>query len=250
MLQVCRNDYVNQAPQHPHSHDETTITLVLSGAIRERVGRVEESAGPLSYVIKPRDTVHADQFSAHVRTLQITIPDDEVPAFEEADHVLKRWRWHHGGPAVPLFLGLLHKLRSPRTHVGPPPAMECDAIELLGALRADTSERSGEPPLWLARIREIIDDSAHGPSVRSLATDAGVHPVYLARQFREWYGCSITQHARRLRARRAARAILQGSSSLSHASYGAGFADHPHMCRVFRRETGLTPTAFRTLVES
>lgn len=250
MLRVFRNDYRNSAPQPRHAHAETTVTIVLGGTLRERVGSAEEIAGPLSYVIKPRDTEHANEFSPYVRTLQIVIPENEAAEFEEASHLLTRWRWHHGGPAIPAFLALTRGLRVSSNHSADPLSVDLDAIELLGALANVAETPSDVPPQWVSRIRETLDDSVDPPSVRALASAAGVHPVYLARQFRKWYGCSITEHARRLRVRRAAEAILQGRGTLSSASYVAGFADHPHMCRVFRRQTGLTPAAFRALVES
>jgi AraC family transcriptional regulator len=77
---------------------------------------------------------------------------------------------------------------------------------------------------------------------------ADVHPVYLARQFRRWFGCSITEHVGRRRVQRAAAAIATSAGSLSVISYQNGFADQPHMSRVFSREVGVTPATFRALV--
>lgn len=53
MLQVFRHKYISSPPQPRHAHAETTITMVLAGTIRERVGNAEEIARPFSYVIKP-----------------------------------------------------------------------------------------------------------------------------------------------------------------------------------------------------
>jgi AraC family transcriptional regulator len=124
------------------------------------------------------------------------------------------------------------------------------ANDVLAALCDDAHcWRAGPPPRWLAIVRETIDDSERMPAVSNLASDAGVHPVYLARQFRRWFGCSITDYARRLKVRRAAEAI-HDHDGLSRASHSAGFADHAHMCHMFKRETGITPGAFRRLVVS
>lgn len=242
MLQVFRHKYISSAPQPRHAHAETTITMVLAGTIRERVGNAEEIARPFSYVIKPCDTEHANEFSEHVRTLQIVIPQGEIPHFEHATPSLYRWRWNHTGAAVPAFMTLLSTLDKGQ--------IDSAATELIAVLSSEQETRSGKPPLWIRRVRESIDDDRVVLSVSSLAAAAGVHRVYLARQFREWYGCSITEYSRRLRARRAAEIIAEASGTLSCAAYETGFSDHSHMCRVFKRETGVSPASFRAMIES
>jgi transcriptional regulator GlxA family with amidase domain len=41
--------------------------------------------------------------------------------------------------------------------------------------------------------------------------------------------------------------LLHGSAeSLVDVAVESGFADHAHMCRSFKRSTGITPSAYRT----
>jgi hypothetical protein len=50
--------------QARHAHEETTITLVVAGSLRETVGRAQEIARALSIVVNPGDTERADQVGA------------------------------------------------------------------------------------------------------------------------------------------------------------------------------------------
>jgi AraC family transcriptional regulator len=85
------------------------------------------------------------------------------------------------------------------------------------------------------------------PRVHALAASADVHPVYLARQFRRFYGCSVSEYIQQRRLQRTADLMTSGDEPLSVVSYRAGFADQAHMCRVFRAHMGITPGTFRQL---
>ncbi|MDQ6888080.1 MAG: AraC family transcriptional regulator [Gemmatimonadota bacterium] len=251
MLQINHNRYSPGLTQSRHAHDETTVSFVLAGSLYERVGSMAVVARPFSIVIKPRDTEHSNQFAHAVRMLQIVIPTAEVAQYASWERGLGRWHWQHGGPSVRAFLTLFRYLQ-PSSDVALTndrvQAAALDALTAVGAIIG--SIPSGDPPGWLAVVREEIDDALETLSVSRLAAAAQVHPVYLARQFRRWYGCSMTDYQRRRRAQHAADTITRCPGSLGRASHEAGFADHAHMCRVFRAETGMTPGEFRAASEA
>ncbi|MDQ3997297.1 MAG: AraC family transcriptional regulator [Gemmatimonadota bacterium] len=252
MLRVAEKAYLPGLRQPRHAHAETTVTIVIGGSLRERVGRVDEIARPLSVVVKPGGTEHANEFGPKgTRTVQIALPCADASAAVDWERTLRVWRWTHAGPAVRSFLALLRVLRSAD---GAPESdrtdeIECAAHDVLAALRGQTAAtRSSAPPRWLEILREELDDVGSArPRVRALAASAGVHPVYLARQFRRFYGCSVSEYLQRQRLQRTADMVASSGGALSLVSYTAGFADQAHMCRVFRAHTGVTPGAFRAL---
>src|SRR5262249_17362903 len=117
------------------------------------------------------------------------------------------------------------------------------------ALAALTGSRPGGrgAPGWLARAKEMVDDAPEGALVSELARAAGVHPVYLARQFRRHFGVGVSGYVRRRRLCRAA-SFAGRRSSLTAAAHQAGFADLAHLCREFKREARLTPGEFARMV--
>lgn len=234
--------------QARHAHAETTVTLVVAGSLRETVGRTQEIARALSIVVKPGDTEHADQFGERgTRTVQIGLTADEAAALREWDPAARQWRWTHAGPAVPAFLRLLAFVRStPRNDV----LIERGVTDVLASLRQVADDTRHEAPAWLQRVREEIDDVGSGVRVRDIAARAGVHPVYLARQFRRFFGSSVVSYLQRGRVTRAADLIASSSMRLSWVAVQAGFADQSHLNRSFRAGTGFTPGAYAGFIRS
>ena len=248
MIRVREVTYGPQLMQPRHAHAETTVTLVVSGSLRETVGRTQEVARALSMVVKPGDTEHADEFGDKgTRTLQIGLTAAEAAGLREWEPAARQWRWTHAGPAVPAFLRLLaiHRTR-PRDDV----LLERAATDVLSSLRALTDDPRGDPPLWLAQVREEMDDVGSGVRVRDIAARAGVHPVYLARQFRRFFGSSVVAYLQRRRVTRAADLIAASSLPLSMVAFQAGFADQSHLNRSFRSGTGFTPGAYAGFIRS
>jgi AraC family transcriptional regulator len=229
-----------------HAHEETTVTLVVAGSLRETVGRTQEIARALSVVVKPGDTEHADQFGdAGVRTVQISLTGRDAAELRDWEPGARTWRWTHAGPAVPAFVRLLALIRArPADDV----EIEQGVMNVLSSLRAVPEDSDRDPPSWLRRVREEIDDTSAGVRVRDLAASAGVHPVYLARQFRRFFGSTVVSYLQRQRVTRAANLIASSSLPLSTVAFREGFADQSHLTRSFREGTGFTPGAYARVV--
>lgn len=243
---VSEHRYAPGTSQPRHAHAVTTVSILLAGSLRERVGQSEQYARPLSVVVKPLDTEHADDFGPDgARLLRITLSQDAARAALPRAHGLARWRWMDAGPACRPFLRLARALRDPQVTDDAIERLAWDVLALLEGTRADRVGR--DPPGWLANARAALDDDPAPPRLSQLAAHAGVHPIYLARQFRRFYGCSTTDHLQRRRVQRAAALIAAGRLPLARVALAAGYSDQPHMGRVFRRETGLAPGAFRDL---
>lgn len=84
-------------------------------------------------------------------------------------------------------------------------------------------------------------------TLQEVAEAAGVHPVHLAHEFRRKLGLTVGGYVRKLRVELACQELVSSTQPIVDIAVTSGFADHSHMTRVFRRETGLTPTEFRKM---
>jgi AraC family transcriptional regulator len=226
--------------QRRHAHSTSGVTLVLAGSLEETVANSHEFARSLSVVVKPLDTEHANRIGNRgARTLQIRIGSS---AFENDLRALGAWRWCHRGAVVKEFLNVLRFFRA-----GAADELETAVYDLIGSAR-DYAAGVNHPPSWLKQAREHIDAMLPGViRVRDVAQSAAVHPVYLARQFRRFFGCSVTEYVSARRLQLAADLLASPHAQLAAAAYRAGYADQSHLTRSFRAGTGVTPRVYREL---
>jgi AraC family transcriptional regulator len=104
-------------------------------------------------------------------------------------------------------------------------------------------------PRWLSPVMALLNESYTRPlRITALAACAGVHPVHLARVFREVHRCSIAQYQTALRVRRACALLGVSDYTLSQIALQTGFADQSHFTRAFTATTGCPPGEFRRTV--
>jgi AraC family transcriptional regulator len=234
-----------------HTHEGPTLCLVLDGAF------TEESAGgallctPSTIKVMPAGEPHCDRFDhGDAHGLLIEADASRVDAIRPYSALLEERVAFEGGPLAALGRRIYREFA--QMDAAAPLAIEGLMLELLAW---GTRERELRPtrsgPAWLAKAREILNDNpgAH-TSLGELAREVGVHPVTLARAFRRIHGCSVGEYLRRLRVVRAARRLEDSELSLAEIAMAAGFADQSHFSNVFKRQTGLSPSAFRRWVRS
>lgn len=125
--------------------------------------------------------------------------------------------------------------------------LDGQVLELLDPLvHIPRTTARGPAPRWLRRAEDFLHDGFRVPlSLRTVAAEAGVHPVHFARVFRRHHGCAVSEYVRALRLVEAGRLMLEQGRSLARAAVVAGFSDQPHLCRSFARALGFSPGALR-----
>jgi AraC family transcriptional regulator len=127
-----------------------------------------------------------------------------------------------------------------------PVVIEALGLELLTLSARRWSEVERRPPAWLVRLKEQLEASFAEPfALSDLAVGAQVHPVHLAQSFKRWFNCTVGEFVRDLRLHDACRALEQSDASLADIAAAAGFTDQSHLCRVFRRLKGTSPSKYR-----
>jgi AraC-like DNA-binding protein len=65
--------------------------------------------------------------------------------------------------------------------------------------------------------------------------------------FRQIHGCTVGEYVRKLRINAACHDLNDSEIPLAEVALTSGFADQSHFSRVFKRQVGMTPGAFRKL---
>jgi len=210
------------------------VSLVLSGSVHEVVGRRSASANACSILVKPPDVRHGDAYGRNgALILSIAIHDPKlwsaaIPKPEWARHSLTRC------DQAGLFATFANSDRPG------------EAVFELLALSTKAAPRKGIPPQWLREVKEQLCDQP-GLPLSVVAVRARVHPVYLARAFRAWYGMSPRTFRLAQRTSAAIEAGLWSRRATSAIAQDVGFADQSHMARAIRSATGHSLSQLRRL---
>jgi AraC family transcriptional regulator len=234
--------------QRPHSHDELHLSLVLRGHVTESVGGKTEYAGALAVVAKDAGVVHANDFgTSGAHLARLSLAGGTIGSLIDDPARSQEWHWTHEARVARPFLRLVRRAR------GSTPIFEADDTDLADLLAALTARSAaptrGQPPVWLAEtVARLREEWSPTTCVADVARWAGVHPVYLARVMRRWYGTSVGEELRRLRLRAAVAALGFRATTVSEIAHQYRFADEPHLCRSLQASIGLTPGTYRALV--
>lgn len=135
------------------------------------------------------------------------------------------------------------------TDTASPLAMEGLTLELLSDLSRSSSRvaKHGKPR-WLRHAFEYVH--AHfneAIGLDDIANSVGVHPVHLARTFRESYGLTLGEQVRALRIEFACRLLSTSDTRLVEIAVMSGFSDQAHFSKVFKQYMGITPSRYRLM---
>ena len=232
-----------------HDHATPTICFVLNGAFTEmwRGGSVACTSSTLKFT--PAGERHWDRFDrGDVRGLMIEPSDDQVAAIRPHASVLDERESFQGGLLSTIGWRIYHEMQRPDPAA--PLAIEGLLLELVAsASRLRETGHAGGRPRWVEEARDRIHaELAYRPSLSTLAQSVGVHPVTLARAFRQAFRCSVGEYIRHLRIERAAHQLAGTELSLAEIALAAGFSDQSHFSNMFRDHTGLSPSRFRRVV--
>jgi len=120
------------------------------------------------------------------------------------------------------------------------------AIEDILASLCDAEHHDTHPaPRWWSVVLDQLRSDDTNIDLVTLAQNADVHPSHLARSFKARTGQTIGEYRRMRRLQRATSMLSERSRSVAEIAADCGFFDQAHFCRIFKRCTGFTPSAYR-----
>jgi len=245
---VTRSAYSPGQVLRAHTHELAVTTILLRGGVTERAdGRSFECTRD-RFLVRPAGVVHENRYGATgAECMLVAVRPEWVASDRVARDVFR-------APAIapaPAPLMIARRMRR-ELRIGDRSAtlaIEGLALELIAvaARQLHTSERRVPPP-WLQSVRaRLHDDFASELRLDAIAREAGVHPVHLARAFRQCYGCTPGEYVRQRRIDRACIELADSTRPIAEIAMNAGFASPSHFATAFRRATGVTPTHFRLI---
>ncbi len=220
-----------------HEHDTSHVCIVLAGGFSERVSTGWRDVGAGTVRVSGAAS-HDIDFSTVGATCMVLDVDAESMAGPQSPRFIDR------DQQLIAIAGTLDRYAK---RVDPLARVRTADLttELLAQIDRRLRGKDAPPPPWLARIRDLVNDSRGEVSVEDLAREAGVHRVHIARTFRDHYGITVSTYARRVRVESAIALLATSTMTLSQLAFDSGFADQSHLTREIRAAIGETPGALR-----
>jgi AraC family transcriptional regulator len=239
-FRVTSRAYPARARLPAHVHAGAHVSFVLAGEYTETAASGRRIHRTCSAALHGPGAHHEDVIGATgARDLTVRIPDEwwsRVAGGDIPSAVLEN--------APPRLTSiLLRELSAPDrcSHL----LVESVLLDLAAAAMR-VREKPSTLPVWLDKADRLIRSRFHEDlRLAMVAREVGIHPVHLARRFRECFGTSVGERIRALRVREACRLLSTTSLALVEIAAACGFTDQSHFCRVFLRETRATPRQYR-----
>lgn len=230
-----------------HSHECAYFCFVLKGTYTETYGKRKRNCKPSSLIFHPPDELHSDRFcDLEARCFNVQVETQRLERVREYSAILDSSTEFYCGPLANLTIKLYREFREMDEPF--PLVIEGLALEILGEASKQSVQFSGcRPPQWLKQAREILH--AHfstNLTLTNIAASVGVHPVHLARAFRQHYRCTVGEYVRQLRIDFACRELSMSDTSLVDIASASGFCSQSHFSTLFKRYTGLSPAEYRS----
>lgn len=228
-----------------HTHDEWTLLLVDTGAVRYEMGGREHGAPAGRVTVLPPHVAHTGRAvsDAGFRKRVVYVQAGLVPPELSGRAV--------DGPALPDPL-LAHRVGQLHAALAAP-GEELEAESRLALVLGRVGDHlRGRPPRPAAPVRHAVAEDlrdlldatlAEGTTLTEAAGLLGAHPDSLVRAFSRAFGLPPHRYVIGRRVDAARHRLLAGEPPASVAT-AVGFCDQAHLTRHFRRVLGTSPARY------
>ncbi len=223
-----------------HAHDYPQLTMVLRGGYWEQRAGTTMACEEGAVLFRPGGDSHSNRFSTEGAVcLNLLFRGEEF----------RRGTATQASPRRLMPSTALYRIRR-EIQVNDDLSLLV-LEELATLLHATLFDKRGirldsSAPAWLERIRELVQETFHrSPSLDQLATEAGRHPVHVAKAFHRHYGSTIGEFIRQRRLEVACYRLATTQVPVSVIAHESGFADHSHLTRTMKQLLGVQPSRFR-----
>lgn len=242
------SNYIPNRKMSHHAHEFAAFSFILCGSYDETIEKKHvRICKPNMTVFHPSNETHSVNFhNVTTKIVRVSLNNRWLEKFNEPSFTFNQPATLESETTSNLFKKIYTEFCTPDSFSSF--AIEGLTLELFAVMGRNASCRKEEnkTPRWLDAVREMLHENYSGETtLQSLAESAGVHPVYLARQFRKFYHMTVGDYIRQLRIEKASHQLSNTKQSISEIALATGFYDQSHFSNVFKKHTGMTPVEFR-----
>jgi AraC family transcriptional regulator len=244
-----------------HQHPELFLHLVVGGTAKCEVntgGRILRSVSrPETIFLLPQGTEDAVHWAGPIDHLVVSLhPRRLAQTLEETSHQTEIELTEHWDLVDEHISVLLNEMAADLNDGSPAGAIYGDTLATALSVyllkryavqrRIPAIYKGGLPAYRLRRVLDYIANCLDTDiSLSQLAAIADMSPHYFSELFKQSTGKTPHTYVLTQRIERAKQTLLDPQRSILDAGLEAGFQNHSHFSRMFRRIEGTSPSRFR-----
>lgn len=227
-----------------HSHENAYLSLLINGNYEESVSNKKELVDPGQILFRPAGYRHANQFlKPGGRCFNIELKKEFLEKYMLMPAIPKISVTYKAG-AFPDVYKVMYSFCSDHY-------MALCEEYMLSWLTENARYKISSRLVWLSKVKNILANEFEvHHTIESVAKRVFVHPLYMARAFKEKEGITFGEYQLKMRLEKAMELLFKTCGSVNDIAYSAGFADASHLIRSFRLYYRLTPAKFRLALKS
>lgn len=221
-----------------HAHPFIELIYYMDGRAALEVGGRRVDASIFDTLVYPANCAHFDALSGE-RRREIICLWVELPELVFERPLLL----HEQGGMLRELFKMIHAEGSKRES---DPYIVEYLLKLLLTAIVRQAESADDPDRFLREVIPYIHEHfAEKLTLEALASLAHISVSYLTRKFRQYTGTTVVCYVNRLRVEAAKRLLIATDGNAAEIAWQVGFESPKYFHRVFKVETGESPTTFR-----
>jgi AraC family transcriptional regulator len=227
-----------------HYHDNNYISILVKGRYLEKNSFERNLVSSGNIIFRPNSYTHENLFESYGGTcFNIEFKSEWQTQVDKTLKLPHRFSNYKTGTFPSLYKVLLTLQKQYNENS----AYEfiCD---WLFQINQKTLAKGNLP--WIEKVVKILENEIeYFHSLQSLSERISIHPVYLARAFKEKKGTTIGEYQLKMKLANAVSLLINTSLSISDISYKNGFFDDAHFIRSFKFVYKISPHQFRLSIK-
>jgi AraC-like DNA-binding protein len=228
---------------HEHYHENAYLSLLIKGKYHELNQHNEGMLNPGEIILRPSGYRHANNFpETGGSCMNVEFKNDVLNTYGLRSVLPEKATTYKAGAFTYLYR-LLYCFSNDL-------APELSEEYIFNWLTENQNYTIPSRLLWLPKVKTILEtelETQH--TLESISERVFVHPIYLARAFREREGLTLGEYKLRVRVKKSVELLFNTKLSISEIAYSTGFSDAAHFIKSFRLYYPVSPHKFRSVLK-
>ncbi len=244
-LIITKCNYMEGLSSNWHYHENSFFTFILKGGSIEKRKKEEFFCSPGMVLLYLPNEPHRNlNYKKNSRNFTIEIEDGWLNKFGLKE-IPKSLTIVNNPLVKNKILNILSELTEPDELS----AITIETILLDSISILNSTKHEHRKPAWVYMLNNLLRDEFNfDGDLNQLSKILSIHPVTISKYFPKYFHSTIGDYIRKIKTEKSLSDLSKKSISLQEIASKYGFVDNAHYTKIFKKNTGLTPSQYRQFI--